>query len=338
MIAQKNKNVKCNEPKKTTQEKWTEKKTMTKTISEKLETIGLKARANRMKQCATMLDFYVCPQCGHMKLKHANYCRDRMCPVCRWRLSLQRYSYMCKIFNYVVEHQEEYGTFKFTLLTLTVKNCKPKDLGDTITQMSKAWDKMCKRKHFKDNIVGWARSLEVTYNPKRYTMHPHYHVMLMWDSRSDIDEITQEKIFRNIWKDTADLDYNPHVRFQKVRQLRKSDSCTKLQSAVLETFKYCVKDKDVGEMPLNAFYHLVSNLNGKRLIAFGGLLKKIKALLQLEMDVLDDGDDIDIECNECGTEMSEMLLRWSFDENTYKRYVLIENGDEIPINEYGVVG
>ena len=49
-------------------------------------------------------------------------------------------------------------------LTLTVKNCRGEDLKSTIQMLLKGFDRMFRRAVFKKYVLGFIRSLEVTYN------------------------------------------------------------------------------------------------------------------------------------------------------------------------------
>ena len=48
------------------------------------------ARAYRMADCSKRIDYTYCPECGSMHIARTYLCRDRLCPLCQWRLSLQR--------------------------------------------------------------------------------------------------------------------------------------------------------------------------------------------------------------------------------------------------------
>jgi len=94
---------------------------------------NLKGRYVRMKNCGKVFDFSICKDCGHWIIQHAALCRDRLCPLCNWRLSLKRFSIMMKIFE-----QIDMSLYKPTFLTLTIKNCPAGELTATIDTMCEA--------------------------------------------------------------------------------------------------------------------------------------------------------------------------------------------------------
>ena len=311
-------------------EKWTEKRKQAQETAKKMKQAGYFKRGLRMMLCGTQLETYICPKCGEVKVKKANLCRDRFCPVCKWRLSLQRYSQMCKIMNWLNENEKKIGTFKFGFLTLTIKNCKCSELSETLKLMNNAWDRCCKRKTFKENVSGWARSTEITYNQRSNTVHPHFHCIMLFErelTNNYINELRKE--FTKMWKERLGVTYTPIVDFRKVVNMHPSNEFTNVEKAALETFKYAVKDSETNEMPLNSFRRVVEGLQSKRLVSFGGVLKLAKTETQAEMEeVKEDTEDITIQCT-CGESIKEALLKWSFDENNFRLYTLEKGKIEV---------
>ena len=64
------------------------KKALGMELSRVYELLSLYRRADRVSQCGSYLDFGVLPD-GTKKLVKANFCRDRLCPMCNWRRSLK---------------------------------------------------------------------------------------------------------------------------------------------------------------------------------------------------------------------------------------------------------
>lgn len=55
----------------------------------------------------------------------------------------------------------DYPDGRWMFLTLTVRNCAIEDLGETLTAMNAAFQRMKVRKEFK-SVQGWIRTTEVT--------------------------------------------------------------------------------------------------------------------------------------------------------------------------------
>ena len=295
---------------------WSEKKKASASVAEKMFKIGQKRRAYRMKDCARFLTVKVCPDCGRAAGSSATLCRDRICPTCQWRLSLKRYAQMCQVLGRVDDIDQYHAMF----LTLTVRNCTGSNLRAQIGVMSEAWNRLLQRKPVKRILAGWARSLEVTYNKDRGDFHPHYHVILLIDPECDMSFDDLQKSFNEWWKISARLGYRPITDIRTITNLVPENDNEPLKTAIAETFKYTVKDSSLLEMPLTDFARYVEAVEGKRLVAYGGVIKEARKELNIDTDAIedDDGKAADI-CIDCGAGLIQDVLEWSFTEGTYKR-------------------
>ena len=82
-------------------------------------------RAERVSTCGSVLEFGIYPD--KARLQFANFCKDRLCPMCNWRRSLKLYGQVSAVMDVL----EEQG-YQFLFLTLTIKNCSASDLPKTI--------------------------------------------------------------------------------------------------------------------------------------------------------------------------------------------------------------
>lgn len=309
-ISQKSENVNSN-PLLT----WREKKLRNEKVAKKLFAIGLKERANRMKLCGTLLDMRLCPDCGASFVRSANLCRDRLCPTCEWRLSLQRYAEMCNCIGFI---NDTAPAFDAKFLTLTIRNCEPGNLRETILKMSSAWHKMMMRRTIKKQVIGWARSLEITYNKEKGTFHPHFHIIMLHEVGGD--ESDQRIMWNKAWTESLGVDYAVITDFRTIKANEGAGTNVDneaLQKAILETYKYSVKSDELENMPLTVFRTFVGAISGIRFCAFGGVIKAARQLLDCK-DELDDSTEEIAQCRECGsTELQHALARWSFTEHQY---------------------
>ncbi|MFZ5063913.1 protein rep, partial [Escherichia coli] len=76
------------------------------------------------------------------------------CPVCQWRRSLM---WQARFYQSLPSIQQEQPKARWLFLTLTVRNCKVSELGDTLTAMNSAWNRLRLRKEFKP-VLGWVRT------------------------------------------------------------------------------------------------------------------------------------------------------------------------------------
>ena len=93
------------------------KKALGMELSRVYELLCLYRRADRVSQCGSYLDFGILPD-GTKKLVKANFCRDRLCPMCNWRRSLKLYSQVSQVMDIL-----ESEGYCFLFLTLTLRNC-----------------------------------------------------------------------------------------------------------------------------------------------------------------------------------------------------------------------
>lgn len=300
--------------------KWTVKKIANIAVAEKMEDAGFKKRGFRMRECGTFLQYRYCPDCGKSFISSANLCRDKLCPTCSWRLSLKRFAEMCCTMNALSEYDISCAGF----LTLTVKNCKPENLRYTIQKMNEDWNRMLAGRKMRELVIGWARSLEVTYNEETNTFHPHFHVIVLFEQL--IPEGELNILFRKAWHHACRLPYDPITDFRLIDGTKESTATDndKIFKAILETFKYSVKDSELAEMPVPTFRQFVSAIQGLRFVSFGGIIKKARKELGMRETDADDENEIELNRDKCtcGADLIKIICEWSFTERQYKQIKL----------------
>jgi plasmid rolling circle replication initiator protein Rep len=163
-------------------------------------------------------------------------------------------------------------------LTLTVKNVPGEELGETLKKMSEGWNRLFTGRGYKSNFLGWFRAVEVTYNKKDGTYHPHYHVLILAAKEyfTGRGYKTTEQ-WSKAWKRAARLDHDPICYVQKVKNKVGADYETTGRKAYAEVAKYTVKSSDYIQADPEAtdttVRILAQALAGKRLFAYGGVLK-----------------------------------------------------------------
>ena len=121
-----------------------------------------KNRGKAMYDCGDTVTF------EGSKVVAANFCRQRLCPMCQRRKSLKTYSDFCKILSLLKD-------YSFLHLVLTVPNVKGDELSETLDHMNKCASRFFKIKEVADAFCGVARVTEVSYNKKNNDFHPHFH-------------------------------------------------------------------------------------------------------------------------------------------------------------------
>lgn len=246
--------------------------------------------------------------------------------MCAWRRSLKIFGQVSKVMDQATKNKE----YRFIFLTLTCKNIEGEELSNQIDTLFKSYHKLMRRKAIKSSVKGWFRALEVTHNLKEDTYHPHFHVILAVNKSYFKNKgyyLTQDK-WTELWKSSMKIDYTPIV---DVRAF-KVGSNKRTSKSVAEAAKYAVKDGDFiikgndgevnEELTDSAVWILDGALANRRLVAFGGELKKIHKELNL-----DDPEDGDLGNTDNDEELREDLdyviecYQWHIG---YKQYIKVD--------------
>lgn len=278
---------------------WTQKKIKSIMLADSYERLGLK-KSYMVRECGSYLEFRRYIESGDFKLNGANFCKDRLCPMCAWRRSLKIFGQTSKVMNKALNDKD----YRFLFLTLTCKNVYGEELSSTLDELFKAFKKMMERKQVKSIVKGWFRGFEVTHNidkkSKDYdTYHPHFHIIIMVNKSYFTDKryyISQDN-WTNLWKESLGVNYIPIVNIKAFKTGTKTQTC----KSVAESAKYTVKDNDYliednEELTDSAVMILSRALKSRRLIAFGGELRKIHK--ELNLDDAEKGDLINIDAND----------------------------------------
>ena len=263
---------------------------------------------------------------SRLRLREAHFCRVRHCPTCQWRRALM---WQARFYQSLPALVAAYPKTRWLFLTLTVRNCEITEVGDTLTAMNAAWQRLIKRREFKP-VQGWIRTTEITRG-KDGTAHPHFHALLMvppsWFTGS---KYVKHAKWVELWQESARLDYAPVVDVRTVKPLKRQlDETTieataaALQGAVKETLKYSTKP---GDMTADAdwFLELTRQTHRRRFVATGGALKDVLKVEQ-ESDedlVLADGpaDGED--------DGARLAFSWRRDDRRYRRFPKADKGAE----------
>lgn len=131
-------------------------------------------RLEDLTLCAEQLEYLVDAD-GNKKLYRTYFCRNRLCPMCQWRRSLKLFGQVSQITNYV---SAKNAGVRYLFITLTQKNCVGSELGTEFDKINIAFKKLVDKTKrvatatkFKQSMLGYIKSTEVTYNSKTNTYH-----------------------------------------------------------------------------------------------------------------------------------------------------------------------
>ena len=100
----------------------------------------------------------------NLKLHKSNFCGNRFCPMCSWRLACKESLEI----SILMEHLRKEENKEFIFLTLTTPNVRDYELNQPIKDYNKAFKKLMERKEIKSIVKGYVRKLEVTYQKEEY--------------------------------------------------------------------------------------------------------------------------------------------------------------------------
>ncbi|NTO42864.1 protein rep [Enterococcus faecium] len=234
-------------------------------------------RVTPIEQCGSKLYFATDKNHEHKFLYNARFCNWRFCPQCARRLALQRSFALKGIMTKLSEKGH-----RFLFVTLTIPNVDGKGLSEALTELSLGWERLSKRKKYKQWIVGGVRKTEVTYNKKRDDFHPHLHMLVCvkadyFKTVSVRKDGARVREYPNMipfeeWQ----ADWQRAVRNKRAEQIdvkAVSNTPKKLAKSIAELAKYSAKDSDM-TVSKDVFKYFYLGLKGKRLFAPFGIMRK----------------------------------------------------------------
>ena len=217
-----------------------------KTAREKNINLITDSRLFDLEHCADTLLFAENAE-GKKKLKSANFCRLRLCPMCQWRRSLKMFGQVQTITDKILERDK---STRFLFATFTVKNVDAENLETCINILNNKFLYLVSQnktfapaKKLKQNLLGYLKAVEVTYNTKDKTYHPHLHVIFAVKSTffKNKQNYMTKKEWIELWQQALGVDYKPQTDIRAI----KSGTA----KAVAEVAKYPVKTAPILSLP-----------------------------------------------------------------------------------------
>lgn len=297
---------------------WEQKKRAALLVARGLADLGHHGPAARCRECGTTLVFAECPAGHGKRLRRANFCRERLCPMCAWRRSLRLAHDVSRVLHEAAAQQPQR---RWVMLTLTQRTVPSEALPEEVQHVLYGWKLLRERRELAQQVTGTFRVLEVTRS-KDGTWHPHIHALL-WVAPTYFGEgyVTQAR-WRALWREALGLDYLPVVEVHAVRPRQtRGQTRDHLAAAAAEVGKYTVKQADL--VPPEATTAEVADrvaalypaLRGRRLVEWSGDLRVVAHRLDAQQP--DEGDlvhttdeDHGPTCPICGTGLREHVFTW----------------------------
>ncbi|WP_415336097.1 protein rep, partial [Clostridium perfringens] len=270
-----------------------------------------KSGQERVSTCGDFIMLLSDLKLENKKLHKANFCENRFCPMCSWRLALKDSLEI----SILMEHLRKEENKEFIFLTLTTPNVKGEELEQAIKEYNKAFERLMKLKEVKSIVKGYIRKLEVTYQGEKYitkklwrrkkdyyenkglkvgdlepnydTYNPHFHVVLVVNKSyfKDTKKYISQERWLELWKKS--------MRDERITQVDIRKAKLNNYKEVYELSKYSAKDADylINKPVFKVFYKA---LKGKQVLVFSGLFKDAhKMYLNGELDVYKKKDEIE---------------------------------------------
>ena len=297
----------------------------------------------RVVDCGTFLELLGDFEMENKKLHKSNFCKNRFCPMCSWRLA-------CKDsleISILMEHLNCEENKEFIFLTLTTPNVKGDSLEEEIRKYNKAFEKLMKRKEVRTVVKGYIRKLEVTYQKEKYitkelwkrkkgyyekkglsigdlepnydTCNPHFHVVIAVNKSyfTDKDYYISRVRWLELWQlSTGD---------KSITQVDVRKAKSNNHKEVYELAKYSAKDSDylVSRPVFEIFYKA---LKGKQVLVFSGLFKDAHKMYKLgELDIYKKQSDIEY--------VYKLYYNWYKNEYENTKCIELTEEEKVKINK-----
>jgi len=304
---------------------WVKKRILTEHVSLALALIeGNEKRSERCGNCGTFLGFAECEK-GHRRLQTANFCEERVCPMCGWRRSMRL---QIEAIHMLQKISFENPRLRFIFFVFSQRNETDETLKSGLDKVSKSWAKLRKRKEF-SVVKGWMRTTEITYNtdpqsPWFHTWNNHMNVVIaVPESYFHSKKYVKHERWRKMWREVMDLDYDPQVSVKAVKMVKSEGQMVPGVGTALEVAKYTLKDSDLTaktpEETAERLKVLMPALKNRRLVDFGGIMK-IKDPEKCDLVHIEGEDSIETHvknCPTCGGELALHIFRWFSDVRKY---------------------
>ena len=259
-------------------------------------------------------------------LTGARLCNTRFCPFCEARRTK---ALRARLYQGLEALYQDKPKLRGVFLTLTVKNVPLEDLGETLDEMNRAWQRLKACSFFPTDL--WFRRTEVTVGTPtggkgfsgvasslegdKYYAHPHFHVLLLVKPSYFSKNYVRKSEWQKQWQMALRADYSPIVDVRSAKQNCSAglnpESASK--SAVVEAAKYAAKATALMELG-PAITELHWQLRNRRMTAISKPLSKYIPDKEISKEELLDQDSKPLPPD---AERLEVMARWFEDLQEY---------------------
>lgn len=256
--------------------------------------------------------------------------------MCQWRRSMKLAWQVNNICHLALLAKPK---LRFLVLNLSAKNVPAGELRDEISDLMYSFRKLKGRKEVDRVLEGYFRAIEVTYNSDQDTYHPHFHCILaVKPSYFKGQYYIKHSRWVELWRQSLKVGYDPQVYVKPIKRRKGKSTLEKhrkqynddVARAVAETGKYSVKPESYIQEGIESTSEVVGvleeALKHRRMVSYGGMLKKIREKLNAEdvegadVDLVRTGDDKkECECAVCGSDLIDYVYHWNIGVGDYLR-------------------
>lgn len=275
----------------------------------------------KLSNCGSWVKFDTDEKFKKFKKVDGRDCGDiKFCPRCSYLHSRKEAVRLATIMNYLKQEHD----CNFIFLTLTVPNVTGDCLNDELNQMQKGWRAFSRIQRIVDSTLGMFCKLEITFNAKENTYHPHYHVLIAvpknyFNTGLYIGQMEWLAMWIRSMK-------NENIEIVDVRRVaeKTKDNDIAIDSATYEMSKYATKDTDYLNNGKEVFKTFYKALHRRNMVKTNGVfLEAVKAYDRGELDAYKPDADVEWKYRITSTWSDESLNY----ENKVERLVGNEDND-----------
>lgn len=215
-----------------------------------------------MEHCGDYLVFLEDATRENRKLDIGFFCKQRLCSGCAWRSAVRSAQCVAAIAQSLTDDGKI-----MLMVTLTVPNVPAEELRSTVQHIGRSWTRLLKRHRY----AAWAdnvRKIEITYNRKMNTYHPHMHCVVFVPKSYFGKRYISHAQLLDDWRAVTG---QPEITQVDVRRCRDRGTT----NAILEVAKYSAKASDYAqsEEVLDTMY---TALHHTRTMTYAGRCKDLR--------------------------------------------------------------
>ena len=281
--------------------------------------------SDSLRECGTWLHFDSCPSGHEKKLRQANFCGKRLCPICQWRKTVRMAQELWECLHVYFHNNPK---DRLLLVTLTVPNVPSKELGYTVTHLFESFQRLIKRKEVESIVKGFYRTLEVTYNETDDSYHPHIHSLFCVPSNYFTKNYIKHSKWLQLWQEAARDSSITQIDVRAVKSTGPNGDINPQSAGIFrEVSKYSVKTSDFlkdsieDEKKVEVLLTYAFALHKRKLQAFGKMLLGYRKMLHLADKNPKDEEKTDLtdyencHCSICNSQYIWEIFNWQ--KNVY---------------------